>query len=742
MDNYTILSGLAILTVGVIGLIILLRNYHNQAIQWYALSNLSSIVWLIATYISDYGYSYDLKLFGHRLGYSFSYMIVGSVFGLATVFMRQKFSNYQSYLLIAVSGIMAFVTLVSNNIISDVDITTAPSKPIVGDWYFLYIITFVTLILYTAIAFLIAYRQVDIYQKSQIKLIAIGLIVIINAGVITNIIMPVAFGISWSIRSAPLLLILFSGFNTFAITRRHLFDIRATLARYFFYIVTLISLVVLYSVILFIGVGLFFKNNPNLTIPRLVTYILLAVLLVFTFQPLRNFFEKLTNHLFFRDRYDAQALIARLGDIYSSNYKLVPISTKILLEIYKTIKIERGNIIVFDQDYKEYFRANQNFMKPGKLEFRASSDTIQDFQQLFGTDTYVYDELLEGKKKFFMQHHGISLIFPLINNKKLNGYLLISSKRSGDIYNSLDVSTLSIISNDLAIALDNALSVAKIEDFNATLQHRVKSATEKLRTANKNLRALDKAKDEFLSMASHQLKTPITTIRGYSDLFITGELGKATPDQTMAARRIMTTVGNMDSTINDLLNVSRISQDRFFIQREEVDLKELIELELENLISTIEDKGLKLMTDLDPIPTQDLDKAKIRQAVMNLIDNAIYYTQEGSIKVILKLLSRSELKAIIKDQDISSTPDFSGDPEDRLYPVFQVTDTGIGVPPDKQSKLFSKFYRADNAQRTRSDGTGLGIYLVKRVVEDHGGGIFFSSPINNNKGSTFGWWVR
>ncbi|MBP6005468.1 GAF domain-containing sensor histidine kinase [Candidatus Saccharibacteria bacterium] len=508
------------------------------------------------------------------------------------------------------------------------------------------------------------------------------------------------------------------------------------------YYLSLFFVVLGYAALLFGSTLIFFTVGGEVTRVHQVTYILLAVLLVFTFQPLRNFFEKLTNHLFFRDRYDAQALIARLGDIYSSNYKLVPISTKTLLEIYKTIKIERGNIIVFDQDYKEYFRANQNFMKPGKLEFRASSDTIQDFQQLFGTDTYVYDELLEGKKKFFMQHHGISLIFPLINNKKLNGYLLISSKRSGDIYNSLDVSTLSIISNDLAIALDNALSVAKIEDFNATLQHRVKSATEKLRTANKNLRALDKAKDEFLSMASHQLKTPITTIRGYSDLFITGELGKATPDQTMAARRIMTTVGNMDSTINDLLNVSRISQDRFFIQREEVDLKELIELELENLISTIEDKGLKLMTDLDPIPTQDLDKAKIRQAVMNLIDNAIYYTQEGSIKVILKLLSRSELKAIIKDQDISSTPDFSGDPEDRLYPVFQVTDTGIGVPPDKQSKLFSKFYRADNAQRTRSDGTGLGIYLVKRVVEDHGGGIFFSSPINNNKGSTFGWWVR
>ena len=742
MDNYTLLSGLAITTVGIVGLVILLRNYHARAIQWYALSNLSSIVWLIGTYISDYGASYDLKLFGHRLGYSFSYMIVGSVFGLATVFMRKPMSKYQHYLVISMAGIMAFVTLVSEQIISGVDITTAPSKPITGDLFPLYAVSFMILVFYTALAFRIAYQQVDIYQKSQLKLIAIGLIVIINLGVTTNIIMPVVFGISWSIRSAPLLLIIFSTFNAFAISRRQLFDIRATLARSFFYTVTLFSLVLLYSAVLFFGIGLALEDDNTFTVAKLVAYILLATLLALTFPILRKFFERLTDQLFFRNRYDAQALLTKLGDVYSSNYKLAPIASKTLALIYTTIKTERGNILVLDDDGQEYFRNNQNFMKSGKKGLFRSYGEISQVPQLFGKEPAVYDELTESDKKFFMQKNGLSLIFPLANNKKLNGYLLLGGKRSGDIYNSLDYSTLSIVSNDLAIALDNALAVAKIEDFNLTLQQRVKIATEKLRTANKNLRALDKAKDEFLSMASHQLKTPITTIRGYSDLFITGELGKATSDQTMAARRIMTTVGNMDSTINDLLNVSRISQDRFFIQREAVDLKELIKQELENLIPSIEDKGLRLVTDLGDIPPQALDKAKIRQAVMNLIDNAIYYTQEGTIKLTLKLLSVSELKAIIQSSDIASKPDFSGDLESVLYPVFQVTDTGIGVPPDKQAKLFSKFYRADNAQRTRSDGTGLGIYLVKRVTEDHGGGIFFSSPVSNGQGSTFGWWVK
>ncbi|MCB9834515.1 hypothetical protein H6792_00580 [Candidatus Nomurabacteria bacterium] len=605
----------------------------------------------------------------------------------------------------------------------------------------------------TLVVFLIAffrnlingYRSLDtIYddKKNQIKYIIIGTVIFAFFASITNGIIPIITG-NWALsKLGPLFSIVLVGSTSYSIAKYKLFDINKWTVRALFYYLTLTLIAILFIVIGYGATLWIFPLGREISPIQQATYILLATLLALTFPILRKFFERLTDQLFFRNRYDAQALLTKLGDVYSSNYKLAPIASKTLALIYTTIKTERGNILVLDDDGQEYFRNNQNFMKSGKKGLFRSYGEISQVPQLFGKEPAVYDELTESDKKFFMQKNSLSMIFPLVNNKKLNGYLLLGGKRSGDIYNSLDYSTLSIVSNDLAIALDNALAVAKIEDFNVTLQHKVKSATEKLRTANKNLRALDKAKDEFLSMASHQLKTPITTIRGYSDLFITGELGKATSDQTMAARRIMTTVGNMDSTINDLLNVSRISQDRFFIQREAVDLKELIKQELENLIPSIEDKGLRLVTDLEDIPPQALDKAKIRQAVMNLIDNAIYYTQEGTIKLTLKLLSVSELKAIIQSSDIASKPDFSGDLESVLYPVFQVTDTGIGVPPDKQAKLFSKFYRADNAQRTRSDGTGLGIYLVKRVTEDHGGGIFFSSPVSNGQGSTFGWWVK
>jgi signal transduction histidine kinase len=123
-------------------------------------------------------------------------------------------------------------------------------------------------------------------------------------------------------------------------------------------------------------------------------------------------------------------------------------------------------------------------------------------------------------------------------------------------------------------------------------------------------------------------------------------------------------------------------------------------------------KGLKLVFERPDhaLPPAEIDDGKTRQVVMNFIDNAIYYTQKGEVRVLLQQTGN--------------------------HVRLEVHDTGIGVPLDARKKLFSKFYRADNAQIVRPDGTGLGLYLAKRVVEDQGGTIIFSSV--EGKGSTFG----
>ena len=164
--------------------------------------------------------------------------------------------------------------------------------------------------------------------------------------------------------------------------------------------------------------------------------------------------------------------------------------------------------------------------------------------------------------------------------------------------------------------------------------------------------------------------------------------------------------------INDFLNVSRLQTGKFIIDKRPVDLAKIVEQELESLEVNASGRDLEFVYSFDKkIPQLMLDEAKVRQVVMNFADNAIYYSRPGTkIKV-----------ALTKEGDSVQ---------------LTVKDTGIGVPADEQSKLFTKFFRAANARKHRPDGTGVGLYLAKRVVLGHGGEIVFSST--EGKGSTFG----
>jgi len=324
----------------------------------------------------------------------------------------------------------------------------------------------------------------------------------------------------------------------------------------------------------------------------------------------------------------------------------------------------------------------------------------------------VADELEGGERKHLMERHGLRLSMSLRTREDFVGYLLLGDKLSGDIYSSQDIELLEIIGKELAVAISNAKAYAQIQEFNLTLQARVDHATNRLRVANRHLKELDHAKDEFISMASHQLRTPLTTIKGYLSMMLEGDAGKLNKAQTEFVDYAFGSSERMVNLISDLLNVSRLSAGRFLIQTKPTDMVQMISEEVHQLQTHASAKHIKLIFEPppEPLPPAEIDDNKTRQVVMNFIDNAIYYTQVGEVRVVLEQHA------------------------DKVR--LEVRDTGIGVPENARKKLFSKFYRADNAQTIRPDGTGLGLYLAKRVVEDQGGTIIFSSV--EGKGSTFG----
>jgi signal transduction histidine kinase len=285
--------------------------------------------------------------------------------------------------------------------------------------------------------------------------------------------------------------------------------------------------------------------------------------------------------------------------------------------------------------------------------------------------------------------------------QKLVGIMAIGFDRpAGDIDQS-DWALLRRLAEAVGIALDNKLLFE--ENQQVLLQ---------IKKANSRLKELDHTKDEFISMASHQLRTPLTTIKGYLSMILEGDVGPVTKNERQMIQHAFDSAERMVFLIADLLNVSRLQSGKFIIENKPTDLAKMAEDEVSQLKDTAEHHKLKLtLHKPDNVPMFNLDETKIRQVLMNFLDNAIYYTPAGgSIDVALELT----------DKSISYT----------------VTDTGLGVPKAEQHHLFSKFYRAGNARKMRPDGTGLGLFMAKKVIAAQGGAIIFKSV--EGKGSIFG----
>lgn len=233
-----------------------------------------------------------------------------------------------------------------------------------------------------------------------------------------------------------------------------------------------------------------------------------------------------------------------------------------------------------------------------------------------------------------------------------------------------------------------------------------------LATANERLKEVDKAKDEFLSVSSHQLRTPLTAIKGYISMMLEGDYGRLSDQQAATIQIVYDSATRLINLIADLLDLSRIESGRMEFNFEPVNLCEIVESVIAEVANKARSKGLYIYFDKMNryCPAVKADRDKIRQVVINLIDNGIKYTVKGGLTVRLMQIDGSL--------------------------QFSVSDTGIGVSAEERDRLFEKYFRTQSATIMTHEGAGLGIYVVKKLVEAHGGKIWFESP-GEGKGTTF-----
>ncbi len=223
---------------------------------------------------------------------------------------------------------------------------------------------------------------------------------------------------------------------------------------------------------------------------------------------------------------------------------------------------------------------------------------------------------------------------------------------------------------------------------------------------------VERMKTEFVSITAHQLRTPISAIKWTLKMLLDGDLGKITKEQKEIIGKSYQSNERMISLINDLLNVTRIEEGRYLYKLVLSDLREIVQSLVEQYKDEIKKKGLKLKfkKPKKKLPKILIDVEKINLVVQNLLDNAVRYNNAGGeIKISLGA----------KNKEIE----------------FIIEDTGVGIPKKQQKRIFSKFFRAANVMRMDTTGSGLGLFIVKNIIEAHKGRIWFESK--EGKGATF-----
>lgn len=302
----------------------------------------------------------------------------------------------------------------------------------------------------------------------------------------------------------------------------------------------------------------------------------------------------------------------------------------------------------------------------------------------------------------------ISALFPKEADK---GFLFVGTQNENIAVTEGDEELITILAHQISQELDNARLFEKTWLAQQGLEKKVEERTQELTRALNELKTLSKRKTDFISSVSHELRTPLTSIKGYASILLAGKLGAIPAEVHERLDKINRHSDELVHMVNDLLDIARIESGRMPMKKETIGLKSVIEGVLDLLAVQLKEKqiesGCSVSAGADSIFA---DRGQMERVFINLINNAIKFTpKKGKITVSCKKID----DAVQVD----------------------ITDTGCGIPDEAKEAIFEEFYRVDNSINEQVKGTGLGLTLVKRIVEAHNGKVWVKSKLG--AGSTF-----
>ncbi|MDD5145443.1 MAG: ATP-binding protein [Candidatus Pacebacteria bacterium] len=514
-------------------------------------------------------------------------------------------------------------------------------------------------------------------------------------------------------------ILIFLGIIGYAIVKYRLMDLRFVLGRSAIYLFSFISVILLAVLLLFGHARLW----PAM--PLNVVSISILIIGIIVFQPIFRFFENLAAKYFYYTFYSYQTVFADLGRRLTQFLELDKLTSLIANTLVNTMKLDRTVILLRETGSGEYkIQKNVGFKEENGISLVKDNFLTTYLERT--QKSLVYEELLliirdareasEKEKLEYLRENmkkiEASLCIPLFMEDKIIGMIVLGNKISGDPYSEQDVQLLTNLSNQASIALQNAKLYGQVQDLSKNLQRKVDEQTKELRVAYEELKTLDKAKSEFISMASHQLRTPLAAIKGYVSMLIEGSFGPISDKAKEKLTNVTQSNERLIKMVNDLLDISKIDLGKMETEKSKMQVLDLVGSCIEELEHEVEKKNLKLTFEKPKIalPKIEVDALKIRQVFLNLIDNAIRYTTQGEILI----------KAKKKKSSI----------------LFSIKDTGEGLTKEELENIFQGFSRGSAGIDLFIEGTGLGLYVAKKFLELHQGKIWAESK-GKGKGATF-----
>ncbi len=689
------------------------NNSKSSTNKIFSLLSIVTTGWLVVAYISLLPNLVQESLLWIRLSIFFAVPVGLLLFLLSNTLPSTKIllPKRWFYLSVALTVVIMAVNI-SPFAFTRLEIINGSPNPVPGPGLIPFALTTVFFFLGSFYILFKKLHKLTGKSKEQIRFVMFGVVVMLGLIIATIMVPLLLFRNTTFVSAAPLYTLIFLLMTTYAIVRHRLLDIRVVVARTIAYVLLATFLFIFY-VLASVAITTFLLKSQT-SFQQLIIFSVLTIIIGFTFQPLRKFLEKSTDRIFFKQDYDSNLLLGNLTKVMAETILIDDIAHQLLKKLIEEIRITRGAFVLTDGG-KIFVSETQGY----KEEPKFSEKDVFSIQAL--DKNLVFEDIEEGPAKELMRKLDVTVVIPLKTQIDHVGVLLLGEKASGEIYSQKDIKVLEIFSPEAAISFENAKSVEKIRRFNITLKEQVDRATRELRDANEQLKDLDKLKDEFLSIASHDLRTPMTAIKGYLWMALNDRAGKI--DNPALKRYLDISYASserMISLINDLLNVSRIKAGRMQMVFQEIDFKEIADQVIAELASKSTEKSIALTYKIEgKVPHIIADKQKLAEVLQNLVGNALKFTPDkGKITILAKT---SKVAGIVE---------------------VGVTDTGVGLSKEDAAHLFEKFGRVEHSYTAAktTGGTGLGLYITKNYIEMHGGKVWVESELG--KGTTFNFTLK